>query len=416
MPAFTDHLSAALDQYPSEISLLRWRSSESKTAVDYLRGELGVIPRNEPVLAPKLMAVVSYLVKNTPAAPGQPGNLLRLRLKPAGRLHGLLTTAWDSHKRGLAVSAREDNKRLNYFDGTQKRLATDPGAQAIELGIRQKYDAVIAGWRSHNPNNTNTTWTKIITRERVSAIAINNRVQHLGLIDGIWAEFIDTFPATTAVSAMTDPAVGAYPSSRSNGGLAAFSTSGFCFRCDSRDPASVTTYGFKPLYAHNPPPEILETWPLREVQAGRAGMFKDNRDAVGEMVVCVSREMRGATKFPSPGYAGIAYVYALKLPTTDQGFDTEHWQTTLPTVSLWKPGEKAMREVKPAQVLGHVQVTKSPAAGGNEYFRVRFDANHWTFTPHASGADQIYLNAELAAIYNAGVVFAINIDEDFLLG
>lgn len=178
----------------------------------------------------------------------------------------------------------------------------------------------------------------------------------------------------------------------------------------------MTAHGFLPLYAHNPPPEVIGTFPHRSVQAGWVGMFKDNRDAVGEMVVCVARQMRGATKFPSPGYAGIAYVYALKLGLGDQGFDTESWQTGLPDVSLWKPGEKAMRAVTAAQVLGHVQVTKSLAAGGNEYFRFKFDANAWTYTGNATAPDRLYLDAELAAIYNGGAVQAINVDEDFLLG
>lgn len=411
MPSFCDHLSDALDQYPTEMSLLRWRSGESQAAATYLRAELGRPARQDAVLTPKLMAVVSFLLDGTPPSPGQPANLRRLNR--SGRLHALLKTAWDTHKRGLPPSGRDNDKRLNYFDGTVKRLSIDPGAQAIELGIRQKYDAAMASWRSHTPQG-DSIWKRIIARERVSAIAINNRAQHLGLIDGIWSEIIENFPATTPVSAMVDPAANAYASSHS-GRMQAFRTGGYCFRCDSRDPASVTTHGFLPLYAHNPPADILGTLPQRAVADGKVGMFKDNRDAVGEMVVCVARQMRGATKFPSPAYAGTAYVYALKLGLAEQGFDTEHWQTTLNTVSLWKPGEKAMRQVLASQVLGHVPVTKAPAAGVNEYFRFKFDANSWNFTPHATQADKTYLNAELAAIYRGGAFQAINLDEDFML-
>lgn len=406
---FSHYLQNAVSQYPTSWAFTRWRSEESKTAADYLRQLLAAPMKDEA----KMLAVVSFLVSGTPAPPGQPANVLRLNAQ--GRLAGLLNAAWDSFKRQLPVSARQADKQLNYFDGRTKTLAGDLGAQKIELSIRQKYDAAIAAWKGHQPP-AGTAWDKAMKTDKVSAIEMLNPAQHLSMIDLIWGEIIQTFPATTAVNAMVDPAAQAYNSSHSNPGHAAFRLGGYCFRCDSRDPASVTTYGFLPLYAHNPPPEVTGTFPHRIVQAGGVGMFKDNRDAVGEMVVCVARQMRGATKFPSPGYAGVAYVYALKLGLGDQGFDTENWQISLPDVSLWKPGEKAMRAVAAAQVLGHVQVTKSLAAGGNEYFRFKFDANAWTYTANAAPPDRLYLDAELAAIYNAGAVQAINVDEDFLLG
>ncbi len=62
--------------------------------------------------------------------------------------------------------------------------------------------------------------------------------------------------------------------------------------------------------------------------------------------------MRGSTKFPSPGYAGPAWIYAIRLPLTQQGFDTEEWQTQVG--GLWQPGEKALYRIEPSSIMASV--------------------------------------------------------------
>ena len=79
----------------------------------------------------------------------------------------------------------------------------------------------------------------------------------------------------------------------------------------------------------------------------KVGMWKMNRDALSEMTICVSRQMRGCTKFPSFDYAGKAWIYALSLPLDKVGFDTEAWQVGIGGDALWRPGEKAFFDVQP---------------------------------------------------------------------
>lgn len=212
---FSHYLQTAVDQYPSSVVFLQWRSSESKTAADYLRQLLTAPMKDEA----KMLAGVSFLVSNTPAPQGQPVNVLRLNT--TGRLAGLLNTALDSFKRQLPPSARTVDKALNYFNGRDKTLAADIGAQRIELSIRQKYDAAIAAWKGHQPQGT-SAWNTAMQTDKVSAIEMLKPEQHTKMIDLIWGEIIQTFPATTAVNAMVDPAAQAYDSSHSNRGMPLF--------------------------------------------------------------------------------------------------------------------------------------------------------------------------------------------------
>jgi hypothetical protein len=243
-----------------------------------------------------------------------------------------------------------------------------------------------------------------------------NRTELLQIIDAMWTDLLELKPANMQRSAMDDPgSPQAYPSSANL--ISAFKNHGYCFRCDSRAPDSVAQTGFRRRYEFDPPDDVKETLPHRAARgtgmAQQLGMWKGNRDALSEMVICVSRQMRGCTKFPSSDYVGPAWIYAIKLPANKLGFDTEHWQVQLGN-SLWKPGEKAFLDIQPSEILASVPIQKSAAAAANEYFRFQVLSNEWTWHNADDGA-KAHLRLELRALYAGGAVQSIMQNEDFLL-
>ena len=142
-------------------------------------------------------------------------------------------------------------------------------------------------------------------------------------------------------------------------------------------------------------------------------MWKSNRDAVGQMVICVARQMRGSTKFPFPGYQGPAWIYAIRLPLAQQGFDTEEWQTQVG--GLWQPGEKAFYKIDPASIMASVPIQKSAAQQQTEYFRFKMISKTWTWH-NAQSEDKVHLQQELDSLYHNGNEQSVATNEDFLLG
>jgi hypothetical protein len=133
------------------------------------------------------------------------------------------------------------------------------------------------------------------------------------------------------------------------------------------------------------------------------------------MTICVSRQMRGCTKFPEPNYDGPAWIYALGLPLNKKiGFDTEAWQMRLGGDALWRPGEKAFYDVQPSEVLASLYIYKLSARSDQpgEFFRFQILSDRWEWH-HANEEQQRHLNQELDHLYNGGQIQVVMQDEDF---
>jgi hypothetical protein len=125
--------------------------------------------------------------------------------------------------------------------------------------------------------------------------------------------------------------------------------------------------------------------------------------------------LRGCTKFPSETHVGPAWVYALKLPLSHKGFDTEAWQAN-EVGGLWLPGEKAFFEVPAAYILASLPIMKAAKTPNtNEFFRFQVLSRTWTWHT-ATDADKKHLNKELEDLYNGGKMQAVMDTEDFLRG
>ena len=406
-----ENTKTAVESYPTTMSLLRWRSSESQTAVKYLRDQ---IKRN--IDDQTLRHILNLLLDGTtipPALQGKiPGCQALRKLKTGGRLANLLKAARDS-------SPQLQGWKLNTAIGLQKytastKMASDPAAHGIDLGLRRKYDAAIGNWVTYKPAAANLKWAAH-QDENLSVLLQLDKQEHLALINEIWEDILDLKDGNKEVRNMVDPAPQAFQSSQH---LAqAFKQKGYCFRCDQREPKDVAAHGFLPLYAFRPPDEIKDTLPYNAANGigmlKKLGMWKSNRDAVGEMTICVSRQMRGSTKFPSPGYAGPAWIYAIRLPLTQKGFDTEEWQTQVG--GLWQPGEKALYRIEPASIMASVPIQKSAAQQDTEYFRFRILSKTWTWH-NAQAGDKVHIQRELDSLYSNGNEQSVATNEDFLLG
>jgi hypothetical protein len=318
--------------------------------------------------------------------------------------------------------AWKDRQRLNQYTSN---MGIDGHLQSIPLDIRQKYylanynrglyrTPAVDNWWNDNNGPGGTT---------IAQYRQMNRNQQLAVIDALWDHIMLLFPANTPRSHMLDPATSS--SSRAFQSSVtisqAFSRFGYAYRCDTRDPASVTQYGFLRAYHFNPPADIQDTLVYRAVmgQGGPAkvGMWKKNRDAISEMTICVARNLKGCTKFPKAEHTGQCYVYAVKVPAGKQGFDTERWQMTLDSSNaLWRPGEKAFLDLQPADILASIPVFKTaPSAadtGQGAIFRFRFTAAAWT--NHTATPDEMrFLADQLAPVYNGGADQLVYRDEDF---
>ncbi|MCB1812022.1 MAG: hypothetical protein KDK04_09935 [Candidatus Competibacteraceae bacterium] len=412
MPSLKDNVKTAVDSYPISRSLLRWRSSESQTATTYLRDQ---IARNidDQTLRHILDRLLDGTALPAPLQGKVPGIATLRTLKKDGRLYSLLKQARDNSPALRAWKLAANHTLARYTAST--KMANDPAARGIDLDLRRKYDLAIGNWGTYKPNSGNLNWPQI-QQENLSALLGHTRAQHLDLISQIWTDMLILKRGDTEVQNMVDPAGGAFPSSQNL--INAFKSHGYCFRCDTRQPADVAKNGFLRKYDFDPPEDIKETLPHKAAKGigmpPQLGMWASNRDALSEMTICVARQMRGCTKFPSEGYAGPAWVYALKLPMTHKGFDTEHWQTQVG--GLWQPGEKAFFAVPAAHILASVPIMKSmKTPGTSQFFRFQILSQTWTWH-NATPQDKAHLNLELAALYNNGQVQAVMDDEDFLPG
>jgi hypothetical protein len=316
---------------------------------------------------------------------------------------------------GAALPNPALTRRMSYYDRT-RLIANDAVFNAVPLATRQKYDRAAGSWLLHKAAGITACSGRrdnVLVRDFLAM----TEAQRLAEIDALWTEILVLVDGNTPRGQMVDPAPNAHVGIA--GQASAFRDLGYCFRCDTRAPAAVTVQGFRRLFDMNPPADIQGTLPNRAAagtgMARRLGMWHDNRDAINEMTICVSRNLKGATKFPSPDTAGVAYIYAIKLAADKLGFDTENWQATQ-VGGLWRPGEKAFFDIDANNVIAHVQIAKAAAAAPTELHRFQFTANQWTYTANASWADRAVLGPLLVALYNGGAVQAVQRADDFAMG
>lgn len=408
MPSYQEKIRVALDAYPEKDRFLHHRSEESKWAVKYLRGELTAgIDENT------LRSVINYLLTGQNAPANRPADMRKLRRD--GALYRLLD-AVQRNANPLPVGGA--NKLLSEYNGTTKKMSTDAAASEIALSLRRKYDAAIAEWTTHRPQAGELFWENARNDERLASLFELSREEHLFIIDSIWNDILDLNVGRRPVGNMVDPDIAVHTYLSSSHLRRAFSEHGYCFRCDTRDPASVTRHGFRRQYEWACPEEIKDTLPHRAA-IGRScipaiGLWKDNRDAVNQMAICVSRQMRGCTKFPDFNYTGQAWIYALCLPRHRIGFDTEAWQIQIGPEAVWRPGEKAFYIVHPEEVLASVPVYKSQTREGERHVfgHFQFLCDTWTYY-RGTTSQRVHLKDELHDLFNHGEEQDILDTEDF---
>jgi len=123
--------------------------------------------------------------------------------------------------------------------------------------------------------------------------------------------------------------------------------------------------------------EVEGTVVDRDTSAPRVWRTKD--DLFNESAVCISRNLYGATAFPTRELKDPAVLWATDISGL-VGFDTEAHQLTLPNRN-WRPGEKAYMWIPPARVIGYVRFEKLGCTGaGGWKFKIPANAT-WTFLP-----------------------------------
>jgi len=399
MATYAESIGAALDTYPQTDTFLHRRSAESVYAANYLRGKIRAHTDDAT-----LRKIVNFLLTGGNPPEGKPADLKKL--KHSGKLYTLL----DGAQRG-----RLQDKKLSVYETT--KMADDPDAAGIDLPMRRKYDAAIEMWLKHKVDGSR--FWKEKREDTLASLVGLAQEKHLWYVSKIWNDIIELHVGRKFVASMIDPDNDGRAFVSSHNLDRAFSLHGHAFRCDTRPPADVSAQGFLPLYQFRCPEYIKDTH-LEQAAKGTGGQqrslgfWTDNRDALGEMTICVSRQMRGCTKFPEPDYDGPAWIYALGLPLNKIGFDTEAWQMTKGGDALWRPGEKAFYDVQPSEVLASLYIYKLPHRSDQpgEFFRFQILSDRWEWH-HANEEQQRHLNKELDDLYSGGQIQVVKEDEDF---
>lgn len=139
--------------------------------------------------------------------------------------------------------------------------------------------------------------------------------------------------------------------------------------------------------------------------------WTSNDDIFNETAVCVSRNFFGGTAFPlrnsyhhylsgpqggRKGETQFSVLWAVDC-TGLVGMDTEAIQLRRPGARVWRPGEKAFREIRPNRLIGYIPIRKmgdSPKGGWS--FDIK-PGTVWTYCGAGSFDQKDYINGELKA-------------------
>lgn len=318
-------------------------------------------------------------------------------------------------------------KPLSGYNGTTQPLenATAVRPATITSDMVKKYNVVRQNWGNDIGGRIGgSQFDKFQKKYTVTDIYQYTGAEFLLLVNEIWKEIVEFQPYNTSVANMADPGAGNHSSSFTQPSQAVFNQTGICYRCDARKPSSVLGLGFLPAYNISPESHVKDTI-MEHCTKGTAGITRSagfwigNRDIVNQTSICAARTLKGCGKFPEPQNKGFHYFYALKLPVTKLGFDTEARQQT--TGGRWLPGEKAFASVSKDEVIAWTKIRKLGSDTGTiafNFYQYQILENLWHFTSGATDADKTYLNAELNALTGGQGLTTITIkkSEDFVSG
>jgi len=311
---------------------------------------------------------------------------------------------------GQPLPKLQDGKKLKdyaqaLYPARQELMATDKKAEKVPVTDSKLWDFALSNFLISAPSSKaerEDLLGRAVGNMTVANFAAKSVLDRLAVINSLWNAIVEWVTPVQRATAMFDPPAGDEVHNVSSTHEAmAFHRFGIGFRCEKEtDLQRVLDNGFAPLYSlpniaaglhHIVAGTVME---VRTCQ-GDLGLWKVNRDAIGQTGICVSRGIFGATKFPDAEYKGNVYLFAVK-PSVN-GYDTEVYQRQNGKTKVWKPGEKLFPKIPKGDILAYVKIEKLGMDNFGTGWKIKAQ-NAWTFLPAASIADQQYLNAELADI------------------
>jgi hypothetical protein len=319
---------------------------------------------------------------------------------------------------GTPVPKLPEAKLLKVYAGAsvsaehQVLMDNDQTARAVVPSWdRRLWDFAVQNFLLYAPGghaDRRGLWNGIVGTRTVKQFADMRPAERLALINQLWDAIIDWLDPDQFASEMDDSLEGNGVHNVSSTRVAhAFTTLGVGFRCEKEeDLPRILQQGLQPLYNL---PDIAErmghlvryTAVQTKTAQGKVGLWKKNKDAVGQTGICVSRSAKGATKFPDQNHVGNVYLFAVK--PSNRAYDTEKYQQQRGNAAVWRPGEKLWPSVAAADVLAYVKIQKTgPLNDEMGGWKARVLDDRWTYRGGMAGifgmssAVTNYLVAELA--------------------
>jgi hypothetical protein len=279
-------------------------------------------------------------------------------------------------------------------------MANNQAAAGIPRAELELWDFALQNMRNRGLPTREEDYKAIVGNRTIDDLVRMTPQDRLKLINKFWDAIVEWQMPNTTIGEMFEPPTNDRWSKQSSeaGTAWAFRKHGIGFHCETADQLErILNEGPSPLYSK---PDIAEhvghrirgTVMMTRSAAGQIALWKQNRDVVGETGVCVSRGIKGATKFPRCDYRGQVCLFALKL-TGLLGVDTEKWQRgKLDKTAVWRPGEKVYGAIPRPRVIGCVRVNR--LVFSNNSWKINVIDQTWR-SLSASPEDQAYLQREL---------------------